>query len=140
MIAWEYRCHGIKWVSTKEEQTAPDPFALEKVQRPGKPPIPRPWPERLSEPLISDLKVWNDSWGLYGFADLEVVRELQEQGRELAIRVQDELGTDEWEVLYNLGGRVHRVHPPGSWSVETWEQELLGYAPPDPRRYAPPDR
>lgn len=51
---------------------------------------------------------------------------LQERGRELAIRVQSELGTDGWEVLYDLGGRVHRVHPAGSWPAETWMHELLG--------------
>jgi hypothetical protein len=32
-----------------------------------------------------------------------------------------------WEVLYWLGDRLHRVHPPGSWPAETWEQDLLGY-------------
>jgi hypothetical protein len=52
---------------------------------------------------------------------------LQERGCELAIQVQDELGTDGWEVLYQLDGRMLRVHPPGSWPVESWEQELLGY-------------
>jgi hypothetical protein len=54
-------------------------------------------------------------------------RALQEQGRELAVRVQDELGTDGWEVLYQILGRMYRVHPPASWPIETWEQELLGY-------------
>ena len=45
MIDWEYLCHGIEWVSTKEEQKAPYPFELEKVQRPGKPPtLPGPTP------------------------------------------------------------------------------------------------
>jgi hypothetical protein len=36
-----------------------------------------------------------------------------------------------WEVLYRLGDRMFRVHPPGSWPARTWEQELLGYAPRD---------
>ena len=57
---------------------------------------------------------------------------LQERGRELAIRVQDELGTDDWEVLYQMGGRMSRVHPPGGWPVESWQQELLGYRPRSP--------
>jgi dipeptidase E len=35
-------------------------------------------------------------------------------------------------VLYRQGGRVHRIHPPGSWPADTWEQDLLGYPPPDP--------
>ena len=47
---------------------------------------------------------------------------LEERGWELAIRVQNELGTEGWEVLYYLGGRVHWVHPPGNWPGETWEQ------------------
>ncbi len=138
IIAWEYLCDGIEWVPTKEEWETPLPqrFDLEKVQRPGKPPIPRPWPERLSEQLICDLKAWNDSWGPQGAPDLEAARVLQERGRELAVRVQDELGTDGWEVLYKLGGRVHRVHPPGSWPAGTWRQELLGYMAPDPREAA----
>jgi hypothetical protein len=57
----------------------------------------------------------------------------QEQGRDLAVRVQRELGTDGWEVLCQIGGQMFRVHPPGSWPIKTWEQELLGYAPRDPR-------
>jgi hypothetical protein len=59
---------------------------------------------------------------------------LQERGRELAVRVQNEPGTDGWEVLYTLGGRVHRVHPAASWPAETWEQDLLGYTPRGRRR------
>jgi hypothetical protein len=138
IIAWEYLCEGIEWVATKEEWEAPLPqrFALEKVQRPGKPPIPRPWPERLSKQLLRDLKAWNDSWGSYGAPDLEAARVLQERGRELAVRVQNELGTDGWEVLYSLGGRVHRVHPAGSWPARTWMQDLLGYTHLDPREIA----
>jgi dihydrofolate reductase len=61
----------------------------------------------------------------------EARRAWQEQGRDLAIRAQDEFGTDDWEVFSKLGGRMHRVHPPGSWPVTTWEQELLGYPPRD---------
>jgi hypothetical protein len=60
-------------------------------------------------------------------ADGAGARALQERGRELAIQVQDELGTDGWEVLYQMDGQMLRVHPPGSWPVESWEQELLGY-------------
>jgi hypothetical protein len=26
-----------------------------------------------------------------------------------------------------MGGRMLRVYPPGSWPVESWKQELLGY-------------
>ena len=31
------------------------------------------------------------------------------------------------EVLYQMDGRMLRVQPPGSWPVESWKQELLGY-------------
>jgi hypothetical protein len=82
----------------------------------------------LPRQLRDDLKAWNDSWEERGPLSGEKVIRLQEQGRRLAIRVQAELGTDDWEVLYKLGGRVHRVHPPGSWPVRTWHEELLGYA------------
>ncbi len=138
MIDWEYGCDGIEWVPTKEERETPYPggLQLEKVQRPGKPPIPRPWRERLSEQLISDLKAWNDSWDAEGAPDLDTAGVLRERGSELAVRVQGELGTDEWEVLYYLGDRLHRVHPPGSWPARTWMQELLGYTWPDPREAA----
>jgi hypothetical protein len=139
LIDWEYLCDGIYWVPTKEEWETPrsQQFYLEKVQRPGKPPIPRPWPERLSEQLLRDLKAWNDSWGS-GNPPVtgDAARVLQERGKKLAIRAQNELGTDEWEVLYHLGDRVHRVHPPGTWPAETWEPELLGYRPIDPRETA----
>ena len=52
---------------------------------------------------------------------------LEERGRALAVRVQDELGTDGWEVLYFMGGRAYRVHLPGSWPEETWAHDLLGH-------------
>jgi len=45
------------------------------------------------------------------------------------MRVQDELGSPGWEVLYTMDGRVHRVHPAGSWPWDSWRQELLGYPP-----------
>jgi hypothetical protein len=138
LIDWEYLCDGIYWVPDKVEYETPYPegLRLREVQRAGGPPVIREWRERLSEQVLRDLKAWNDSWGPYGASDLEAARVLQERGRELAVRVQDELGTDGWEVLYKLGGRVHRVHPPGNWPAETWEQDLLGYAPPDLREAA----
>lgn len=142
LIDWEYLCDGIYWVPDKEEHETPYPegLRLREVQRPGGPPVIREWRERLSEQLLRDLKAWNDSWGS-GNPPLtgDAARVLQERGRELAVRVHNELGTDGWEVLYKLGGRVHRVHPPGSWPAETWEQDLLGYAPPDPRERAEED-
>lgn len=45
------------------------------------------------------------------------------------MRVQGELGTDGWEVLCQMNGQMLRVHPPGSWPIGAWEQQLLGYAP-----------
>jgi len=65
--------------------------------------------------LRDDLRAWNRSWEVSdGFREsAEARRAWQEQGRELAIRAQNEFGTDDdWEVFYQLGDRVH---PPGSW-------------------------
>jgi hypothetical protein len=59
---------------------------------------------------------------------------LEERGRALAIRAQNELRTDGWEVLYFRDGQAHRVHPPGSWPDDTWERDLLGYGLPDLRK------
>ena len=84
---------------------------------------PGPWSDRLSGELLDYLQAWNDACAADG-ADAQA---LQERGRELAIQVQDELGTDGWEVLYQMDGRMLRVHPPGSWPVESWKKELLGY-------------
>jgi hypothetical protein len=85
----------------------------------------RPWSDRLTSELLDDLQEWNDAW------DSNDVHShvLQQRGRDLAIRVQDELGTDDWEVLYKMDGQICRVYPPGSWPVHSWTQQLLGYAP-----------
>jgi len=77
------------------------------------------------------LQAWNDACAAAG-ADAQA---LQERGRALAIQVQDELGVDGWEVLYQMDGRMLRVQPPGSWPVESWRQDLLGY-----RRRSPAER
>ena len=85
----------------------------------------RAWSDRLTSELLDDLQEWNDAWDS---TDANT-RALQERGPDLASRVQDEVGTDGWEVLYKMDGQLQRVHPPGSWPVESWEQQLLGYAP-----------
>ena len=62
----------------------------------------RPAVERPAVPgLLGDLQQWNDDWDHKKNPDRLA---LEERGRDLAIRVQDELGTDGWEVLYQLGG------------------------------------
>jgi hypothetical protein len=137
LIAFDYHADGIWWVTTKEEKEAPTYEEWSRLTRarygPSGPPG---WRDLLSDRVLDDLKAWNDAH------DHTIVREdeevasgdvLAERGRDLAIRVQNELGTEGWEVLYHLGGRVHRVHPPASWPVKTWKQDLLGYAPPNPR-------
>jgi len=133
IIDADYCANGIWWVDTREEHEAPYQqwSYLTRAQRPGKPPARRPWRERLSQGLVDDLQGWNRSWDDHdGFwNDGGGAQAWQEQGRELASRVQEELGTGDWEVLYRMNGRVHRVHPPGSWPAETWLQDLLGYAP-----------
>jgi hypothetical protein len=137
LIDWDYCAHGIWWVLTREEKEVPAPREGSWTGGAPSPPgsRPRPWSDRLSAGLLDDLQAWNDSW-VTGQDPREgggvTVRARQEQGRELAIRAQDELGTDGWEVLYRLGDRMVRVHPPGSW-----QQELLGYAPRDSRDASP---
>jgi hypothetical protein len=137
IIEADYHAGGIWWANTKEEHEARHPRGsyLTRTQQPGQPPIRMP---PLSQGLRGDLKAWNQSWDDNdGFWDDAQVRQAwEQQGRELANRVQDQLGTDNWEVLYRMNGWVHRVHPPGSWPAETWMQDLLGYGPPDPRERA----
>jgi hypothetical protein len=132
LIAFDYRADGIWWVATKEEIEAPYEEHSRLNREHHRLTSHRPWGDLLSDRLLDDLKAWNDSW------DFTIVQEdeedvpeevLYERGRDLAIRVQAELGADGWEVLYHLGDRVHRVHPPGSWPEEIWEQDLLGYRP-----------
>jgi hypothetical protein len=124
LIGWDYGAHGIWWVLTKEEKEAPASPGHWSRSRPSSwHDRPRPWSDRLSGELLDYLQAWNDTCATDG-ADAPA---LQERGRDLAIQVQNELGTDGWEVLYQMDGRMLRVHPPGSWSVESWEQELLGY-------------
>jgi hypothetical protein len=124
LIGWDHGAHGIWWVLTKDEREAPTPPGHWS----GTPPSrwhdrPRPWSDRLSGELLDDLQAWNDACA----ADGADVQALQERGRELAIQVQGELGTDGWEVLYQMDGRMLGVHPPGNWPVESWKQELLDY-------------
>ena len=122
LIDWDYCAPGIWRVLTKQEKEAPAPRGGHWSGAPPPPDgRPRPWSDRLSEGLLDDLQAWNDSWdtGKDRWKEGQAtVRALQEQGRDLAIRVQDELGTDGWEVLYRLGDRMFRVHPPGSWPAE----------------------
>jgi hypothetical protein len=122
LIGWDYAAHGIWWVLTKEEKEASAPSGRSTGARPSSShDRPRPWSDQLSGELLDDLQAWNDACAARG-AD---ARALQGRGRELAIQVQDELGTDGWEVLYQMDGRMLRVYPPGSWPVESWKQELL---------------
>jgi hypothetical protein len=100
LIGWDHGAHGIWWVLTKDEREAPTPPGHWS----GTPPSswhdrPRPWSDRLSGELLDDLQAWNDACAAHG-ADVQA---LQERGRELAIQVQGELGTDGWEVLYQNG-------------------------------------
>ena len=124
LIGWDYGAHGIWWVLTKKEKEAPAPPGRWSGARPSRwHDRPGPWSDRLSGELLDYLQAWNDACAAAG-ADAQG---LQEPGRELAIQVQDELGTGGWEVLYQMDGRMFRVYPPGSWPVGSWKQELLGY-------------
>ena len=130
LIDREYGASGLCWCPSKEEHEAPYSqwSYLSSGQHPGGPPISVPV---LSRELREDLQAWNDSWDERNPRYEDDIGGLQEQGRELAVRVQDELGAGAWEVLYKLGGRVHRVRPAGSWSARTWLEDLLGYTPAD---------
>lgn len=138
LISFDYLADGIWWVSPKEEQEAATyeewRRACKALYGPsGQPPRLR---ELLSDQLLDDLKAWNDAHdeGIVQAEEILSREELEGRGRTLAVRVQNDLGTDGWEVLYYLNGGVHRVHPPGSWPAETWQQDLLGYAPRGLRR------
>jgi hypothetical protein len=123
LIGWDYGARGIWWVLSKEEREAPaSPGRWSDTPPPDRHDRPKPWSDQLSGELLDDLHAWNDACAA---ADANL-QALQERGRELAIRVQDELGTDDWEVLYQMGGRMLRVHPLGGWPIESWQQELLG--------------
>ena len=124
LIDWDYGAHGIWRVLSKEEKEGPALTGRwSGAPPPGGGPRPRPWSDRLSAGLLDDLRAWNDDCEDGG--DVGVLRQ---RGRDLAVRVQEELGMDGWEVLYQMGDRMHRVHPPGSWPISSWRQELLGYS------------
>ena len=126
-ISADSGAHGIWWVLTKEEMEAPAPSGRWVGTRPSdRHDRIRPWSDRLTGELLDDLQGWNDAWE----DETADSRALQERGRDLAIRVQGELGSDGWEVLYQIGGQIFRVDPPGSWPIDSWEQQLLGYVQP----------
>jgi hypothetical protein len=126
LIAADICAHGIWWVLTKEEKEAPARAGSWSGSPPRDlPHQPKPWSDRLSANLLADLHEWNDAWDVQD-PDSEA---LDERGRQLAVRVQDELGTGGWEVLHKMGDRVYRVHPTGSWPMATWKEDLLGYQP-----------
>jgi hypothetical protein len=134
LIDWDYGAHGIWWVLTKEEKESPAPPGRWVGTRPsGRNDRIKPWTDRLPAELLDDLQQWNRDWE----ADRADSRELRERGRDLAVRVQDALGTAGWEVLYQMDGQMIRVHPPGKWPIDSWQQQLLGYAA---RRQESPDR
>lgn len=102
LIGWDQGARGIWWVLTKDEKQAPAPPGHWS----GTPPSswhdrPRSWSDRLSGKLLDDLQAWNDACAADG-ADTQA---LQERGRELALQVQDELGTD-----------MHRPSPTPWWT------------------------
>lgn len=108
LIRWDHQADGIWLVNTKEqvEATTHEEWsrATEAAFGPDwQTPAHRPWGDRLSDQLLDDLKAWNDScdWTVTQPYD-EIVDDdvLEERGRELAVRVQNELGTDGWEVLH----------------------------------------
>lgn len=133
LIDWDYGASGIWWVLTRQEEEAPAPTGQwTGVPPPGLPHPGRPWSDRLTSALLNDLQAWNGEWSDQD-PDSGARRA---RGRDLAVRVQAELGTDGWEVLYQMDGQMIRVHPPGTWPIDSWQHQLLGYAP---SHQEPPD-
>ena len=129
LIDWDWGASGIWKVLTREEfMVPPSPGRWTGVPPPASVTRPRAWGDLLSAELMDDLQQWNDDCGRAERHGGQTAG-LTERGRLLAIRAQDELGTQGWEVLYKAGAVVHRVHPPGSWPVHSWQQELLGCSP-----------
>ncbi len=128
LIGWDYGARGIWWVLSREEREAPaPPGRWTGTPPPDRHDRPKPWSDQLSGGLLDDLHAWNDACAAAGAPPRRCKN-------AAAIRVQDELGTDDSEVLYQMGGRMLRVHPPGGWPVESWQQELLGcYRPRSPQ-------
>jgi GNAT superfamily N-acetyltransferase len=127
IVAADVGLCGLGRVLSREEFLAPPPAGRWSGYPPARSAVSRPraWSEHLPAQLLDDLQEWNDAWDCDGRPD---VHALEERGRALAIRVQEQLGSG-WEVLYTKHGRVHRVSPPGSWPWDSWRQELLGYPP-----------
>jgi hypothetical protein len=77
--------------------------------------------ELLDAALISDLQAWNDSadslFGGRASEDEEAKAAFRVTARQLAIRVQDQLG-DDWEVLLSVAEPdwcFRWVRPPAAW-------------------------
>lgn len=130
LIDWDYGASGIWRCLTHEEMSASAP---ERGRWSGEAPketiTDRPWSDLLSVRLLDALQAWNRSCESADMASDTTRAVLQGEGRDLAGLVHGELGNKCWEVLYIFQGRVHRVVPPASWPIETWEVDLLGYAP-----------
>lgn len=96
LISFDHYADGNSWLGTKEEQEA---AAYEQWSRLTRALYglsgPPPWRDLLSDQVLADLKAWNDAHDhTLRREDEEILpaEELEERGRELAIRVQDELG------------------------------------------------
>ncbi|WP_298338939.1 hypothetical protein [Ferrimicrobium sp.] len=134
IIEADWGAVGIWWCLTAEEMIAPAPPGYWSGEPPRHDQVPTSNPLPLPDELREQLHRWNDEVMDELMGDLDTAKsasELEDQGQELALRVQEALG-DDFEVLFHKEGRVHRVRPPGSWNAQTWTQELLGYPPPRP--------
>ena len=83
----------------------------------------------------ADLKAWNDAHDYTIFQeDEEILDDEVLEDRAGSLRSGAERAGDRGlgGVSMTWAAGLHRVHPQGSWPAETWEQDLLGYAPPDP--------
>ncbi len=138
LIDADWSANGIWWVLTAEEMTAPAPSGhWSGTPQTAAPPeqsggAPKQGLLRLSPDLRDALKRWNDEMMKDLPQGAGSGSSIEERGRLLAHRVQQELGKG-FEVLYRVRDRIYRVDPPGNWGVKTWHQELLGYPPQQPQ-------
>lgn len=118
LIDWDYGASGIWWVLTKQEKEAPAPPGQWTGVPSSGPHSVRPWSDPLTSALLDDLQAWNGEW-----SDQDPdIRALRARGRDLAVRVQIELGTDGWEVLYQATCLEAELHAPQARLVQPANQ------------------
>ena len=120
LIDWDLGASGIWLIVDWRQQRA----SAQDGEEPELVGFGGPWSDVLPADLLAALQDWNDAAEEFSRPEstpaagrLQRKAALRQRGRELAERVQDELGA-EWEVLYNAGGDGWSwtwVWPPSEW-------------------------